>query len=115
MLAAWTITKREFGADFKSPIGYIVLGLFLLLGHLFMFLDFFGTRRATMEPFFGIMPIRWLFFGPAVAMGLLAEERGTGTVELLLTMPVRDWEVVIGKFLGALGTIVVGFLFTLPI
>jgi len=54
-----------------------------------------------MRGFFGLAPLMFCFFAPAITMRLLAEERGTGTIELLITMPVRDWEVVLGKFLAA--------------
>jgi ABC-2 type transport system permease protein len=67
-----------------------------------------------MEGFFGSMPFLLLFFCPAIAMRLLAEERGQGTVEMLLTMPVRESEVVVGKYLAAVGVLAVGLLITLP-
>ena len=66
-----------------------------------------------MESFFGNMPFLLLFFCPAIAMRLLAEERRQRTIEMLLTMPVRDSEVVIGKFI-ALGVLAVGLLLSLP-
>ena len=111
-----TIAKRELANYFKSPIAYIVLGVFLVLamGMFFAFGGFFDSGQAGMEGFFGNMPFLFLFFGPAIAMRLIAEERGSGTIELLLTMPVRDWEVVAGKFLAALGLLAVGLLLTTP-
>src|SRR5215467_1741923 len=98
----WTIAKREFGSNFKSPIAYVVLAAFLALTGYLFFNDFFAAQNASMEGFFRNMPFLLLFFCPAIAMRLLAEERGTGTIEMLLTMPVRDLEVVLGKFLAAL-------------
>lgn len=113
-MTTWTIAKREFGAFFKSPVAYVVLGAFApLVGYLF-FSSFFLVNNASMEGFFGSMPFLLLFFCPAIAMRLLAEERGQGTVEMLLTMPVRESEVVVGKYLAALGVLAVGLLITVP-
>jgi ABC-2 type transport system permease protein len=71
-------------------------------------------KNASMDGFFGNMPFLLLFFASGMAMRLLAEERGQGTIEMLLTMPVRDWEVVAGKYLAALGLLAVGLLASLP-
>ena len=109
-----TIAKREFGGYFKSPIAYIVLTVFLGLTGFLFFDRFFVAGDASMAAFFGNMPLILLFFGPAMAMRLLAEERGSGTIELLLPMPVRDWEVVLGKYLAALGLLAAGLALTLP-
>jgi len=114
MTAAWTIAKREFGAYFKSPIAYIVLSVFLALTGFLFFDGFFLNGQASMEPYFDQMPLILLFFGPALGMRLIAEEKGSGTIELLLTMPVRDWEVVLGKYAAALGLLAVGIALTVP-
>ncbi|MBI4508715.1 MAG: ABC transporter permease subunit [Deltaproteobacteria bacterium] len=114
MRQALVIAKREFSAYFKSPIAYIVVGLFLVFAGFLFFDGFFLRGQATMDAFFGWMPVLFLFFGPGIAMRLLAEERGTGTIEMLLTMPVRDWEVVVGKYLAALGLLTIGIVLTLP-
>ncbi len=114
MATTWTIAKREFGAFFKSPVAYVVLGAFApIVGYLF-FSSFFLIGNASMEGFFGNMPFLLLFFCPAIAMRLLAEEKGQGTIEMLLTMPVRETEVVVGKYLAAVGVLAVGLLVTLP-
>jgi ABC-2 type transport system permease protein len=105
------IAKRELGAFFKSPVAYVVLALFLVVsGVMFFFGGFFVTGSASMEGYFGTMPILLLFICPAIAMRLIAEERGSGTIEMLLTFPVRDVEVVLGKYLAALGVLAVGLL-----
>ncbi len=111
-----TIAKREFGAFFKSPIGYVVLPVYLLLHGLwfFVFDNFFANGQASLEGFFQHMPFLFAIICPAIAMRLLAEERGTGTIELLLTMPVRDSSVVLGKFLGALAVLGVALVLTIP-
>jgi ABC-2 type transport system permease protein len=114
-MTTFVIAKRELGSFFKSPVAYVVLALFLTVsGALFFFGSFFITGSASMEGYFGTMPILLLFICPAIAMRLIAEERGAGTIEMLLTFPVRDVEVVLGKYLAALGVLAVGLLLSLP-
>jgi ABC-2 type transport system permease protein len=116
MRNALGIARRELAAYFNAPVAYIVLGVFLgLSGWLyFWFSGLFLAGQASLRPFFALAPLLFLFFAPAVTMRLLAEERKSGTIEALLTLPVRDGEVVAGKFLAALGTMAVGLAFTLP-
>lgn len=110
------IAKREFRGYFNSPVAYVVIcGVLLLVGFLFFFFrPFFVVGKATCRELFTFIGMTFLFFAPAVTMRLLAEERKSGTIEILITMPVRDWEVIIGKFLAALGLLVVLLLLTLP-
>ena len=114
MNATLAIAKREFRTFFNSPIAYIVLGLFLLLSGWLYFSTVFIAGQASLRAFFGLAPAFLMVFAPALTMRLIAEERKSGTMELLLTLPVRDWEVVLGKFLAALGTWGVGLLFSVP-
>jgi ABC-2 type transport system permease protein len=110
---AWAITRKEIASYFNSPIAYIVITIFLLLlGSLFFFLRLFLYNEASLRGLFEMAPWAFVFFGPAIAMRLLAEERKSGTIELLVTMPVRDWEVVVGKFLGGLFLLMVGVAMT---
>jgi len=99
------IAVREFAAYFNSPMGYIIVAMFtLLLGVLFFFMfGFLVMRRATLQPLFSAMAVLMPLLGAAIAMRTFAEERRLGTIELLITMPVRDGEVIVGKFLGAMG------------
>lgn len=113
-MTAIAVAKREFRTFFDSPIAYIVLGGFLLTSGLVYFLPFFVVGQASMRNFFGIAPILFALFLPAVTMRAIAEERKSGTLELLMTMPLRDWEAVAGKFLAALAMVAVGLAFTLP-
>jgi ABC-2 type transport system permease protein len=107
--SAWAITRKEVASYFNSPVGYIVLTIFLLLiGSLFFFLRLFLYNEASLRGLFEMAPWAFVFFGPAIAMRLIAEEKKTGTIELLITMPVRDWEVIVGKFLGGLFLLMVG-------
>ncbi len=106
----WTVAKREFAHYFVSPIAYAVAVMFLgLLGVLFVLNvaspvlsgGLGGGIEPTMQFVFGPLTSLILFFSPVLTMRLLAEEQSKGTLELLLTSPVREWEVVVGKWLGA--------------
>jgi ABC-2 type transport system permease protein len=108
-----TIFKKELGSYFNSPIGYIVITVFLLVSGYLYFNQVFHVGEATLRDFFGVTPLIFIFFGPAITMRLLAEEKRSGTIEVLITMPVRDWEVVLGKFFAALAVMAVAILLTL--
>lgn len=102
----WTIAKREYSLYFASPVAYIVAFIILLIiGLFFYFIDL--TRAATqgfpptVQNIVGITGFMLAFLTPAITTRLLAEERRLGTIELMLTAPVRDWELVVGKWLGA--------------
>ncbi|MBI2388864.1 MAG: ABC transporter permease subunit [Deltaproteobacteria bacterium] len=107
------VARREFRSNFDSPIGYVVIALSLFGVGLFFFRDYWTINRASLTPLFTWLPWAFVFpIIPAVTMRLFAEEKRTGTLELLITMPVRDREVVIGKFLATLGLIGVLLLLT---
>lgn len=113
----WSIAKREFSTYLDSLVAYILLVVFVGITGIFTwisFTDVFITGVATMEPFFGISYWVLFFFIPALTMRMLAEEKRTGTLEVLLTRAINDWQVIFGKFLGAMILIVVALLFTLP-
>jgi ABC-2 type transport system permease protein len=109
-----TIAQREFRSYFNGPVAYIVICVVLILLGLFFWQPFFVMQRATVRDMFRLLSIFLVFAVPALTMGLLAEEKRTGTIELLITMPVRDSEVILGKFLGVLGLFAVMLLLTLP-
>lgn len=112
MRTALTIARRELGAFFVSPVAYLVAAAFLALsGYLFSII-LITSRQATLEGVFFNVNVILLFMAPLLTMRLLAEEQSRGTLELLLTAPVRDWEVVVGKFLAALGLFAIMLLFT---
>jgi len=117
MNAIWVITKRELQSFFDSLIAYIMLILFLGFSGFFTWLfgsDIFYIGQASLEGFFNIAFWTLFFFIPALTMRLLAEEKKTGTIELLLTKAVTDREVVVGKFLAAFFLVAIALLFTLP-
>ncbi len=102
MSNVWAIAQRELRSYFVSPVAYVVGGLFLLISG-FLFAIILGqSSEASMRPLFGNFAVIFLFIVPGLTMRLLAEEQRTGTLELLLTAPVRDTELVLGKYLGVL-------------
>ncbi len=117
MKPIWIITKRELGSFFDSLIAYILLILFLGFSGFFTWIfgsDIFLINQATLQPFFGIAYWSLFFFIPALTMRSLAEEKKSGTIELLLTKAITDRQVVIGKFLAAFLLIAISLAFTLP-
>ena len=106
-----TIAKREFRSYFDSPLAYIVICLsFLALGLLFFLFNggFWQLDRASVSRLFEYTPMGLSFLVvPVVTMRLIAEERRSGTLEMLITLPVKDSDVVLGKYLGALGLVLV--------
>lgn len=98
-----TIMKRELRAYFATPLAYIFIVIFLALAGSFAFFlgNFFERGQADLDSFFVFHPWLYLFLVPAVAMRLWAEERRTGTIELLTTLPVTSFQAVLGKFLAA--------------
>ena len=115
MNTIWIIAKREFTAYFTSPIAYVYLVAFLAVTGWIFFRTFFLIGQADLRVLFGVMPWVFLFFVPAVAMGKWAEERRQGTLELLLTFPIRDRDVVLAKFAAGMGLIATALLLTLPV
>src|SRR5690606_14922759 len=103
------IAKREFRSYFDSPLAYVVICLsFFGLGLMFFMYrgGFWQLDRATMEPLFEYVPAGLaILVVPVVTMRLMAEERRSGTLEMLITLPVRDSDVILGKFAGALGLV----------
>ena len=111
------IFKKELRSYFASPLGYVFIIFYLLVSNGFFFFiqDFFRAGQASMRPFFMTLPWIFLFFVPAVTMRLWVEERKVGTLEMLLTMPLREAEVVLGKFLAGLAFLALTLACTLTI
>jgi gliding motility-associated transport system permease protein len=112
----WTIAKREYKLYFMSPVAYVVAFLFLIwIGRIYYLNLKYAIQQAMYQPsvptaaiVVSPMILILVFTMPAITMRLLAEEQRSGTIELLLTAPVRDWDVVVGKWLG-------GFLYMLTL
>lgn len=103
-----TIAKREFRSYFDSPLAYVVMCLtFLLLGlAIFVYGGFWQIDRASLRLLFEYTPVGLsILVVPVVTMRLIAEERRSGTLEMLITLPVNDSDVILGKYLGALGLV----------
>jgi ABC-2 type transport system permease protein len=117
MSTIWIIAKREINSFFDSLIAYILLIVFLGFTGFFTWLngngDIFFRKQADLNVFFSVAMWTLLIFIPAITMRLLAEERKSGTIELLLTKAVTNWQVVLGKFLAALSLVGIALLFTL--
>ncbi len=110
-----TIFRREFGSYFNSPIAYIFIIAFLVLNSGLFMTSFFLGGAADLRGFFGNLPIFLIFFIPAVSMRLWAEDKRTGTFELLMTLPMSTAAVMRGKYLAALAFYLVALLGTLPL
>ena len=110
------IARREFAAYFATPLAMVFLTIFVALTGAFAFYvgGFFERGQADLAPFFQYHPWLYLILVPAVGMRLWAEERKTGTIELLMTLPISPWEAILGKFIAAWGFVGVALLLTTP-
>lgn len=110
------VAKREFAAYFASPLAAVFIVLFLALAAALAFYPggLFERGQADLQPFFSFHPWLYLFLVPAVGMRLWAEERRSGTIELLLTLPVTPWQAVLGKFVAGWALLVIALALTTP-
>lgn len=117
MNAVRAIFKREFNAYFATPLAYVFIVIYLFAMGAFTFYvgRFYETATADLSVFFGYHPWLYLFLVPAIGMRLWADERRTGTVELLLTLPIPIWASVLGKFLAAWAFTGVALALTFPV
>lgn len=111
----YIIFKKELANYFNSAIAYIFMAVFLLVSSWLFFQNFFIANQASMRGYFFYLPWIFLFLTPAITMRLISEEKKSGTIELLLTLPVRDWEVILAKFFSALAFLAVMLVLSLPI
>lgn len=109
--------KRELRSYFATPVAYVFIVIFLILMGTFTFYlgGFYERGQADLMPFFNYHPWLYLFLVPAIAMRLWAEERKTGSVELLLTLPITPWQAVLGKYLAAWAFTGIALVLTFPI
>ncbi|MBS0278313.1 MAG: ABC transporter permease [Proteobacteria bacterium] len=117
MNSVWPIFRREFATYFATPLAYVFIVIFLFAMGAFTFYigNFYQNGVADLTVFFGYHPWLYLFLVPAIAMRLWAEERRTGTMELLMTLPVPLWATVVGKFLAAWAFTGIALALTFPI
>ncbi len=109
----WSIYKKELKSYFNSPVAYIVITVFLLFSGWFFSSNFFLMGQATVRTALTVIPLIFIFFIPAMTMRSIAEEKKSGTIELLVTMPTRDVEIILGKFFASLTLLIVAVFFTL--
>jgi ABC-2 type transport system permease protein len=111
------VMRRELSGYFSTPVAWVFIVIFLVMAGVFTFYigDFYDRGIADLDPFFTFHPWLYLFLVPAIAMRLWAEERRSGTVELLLTLPLTTWQAVLGKFLAAWLFVGLALLLTFPI
>ena len=117
MKATLTVFQREFASYFATPVAYVFLVIFLVMQGMFTFYmgQFYQREQADLVSFFAYQPWLYLFLMPAIAMRLWAEERKSGTLELLLTLPIPLGSIVAGKYLAAVAFAGLALLLTLPI
>lgn len=110
------VFRRELAAYFATPLAPVFIVIFLLLAGAFTFYlgDFYEAGQADLQAFFRFHPWLYLLLVPAVAMGLWADERRSGTLELLLTQPLPLWQAVLGKFLAAWALVALALALTFP-
>ncbi|MBI4360093.1 MAG: ABC transporter permease [Candidatus Jacksonbacteria bacterium] len=109
-----TIFKKELRAYFNSPIAYIFLIVYLTVSNWLFFGRFFMEGQAVLRPFFALLPWIFLIMIPSLTMRLWADEKRSGGIELLMTLPLKDYEAVLGKFVSALAMLGITLVLTLP-
>jgi len=117
MKLIWVVALRELRSFFDSLTAYILLVIFLGLSGFFTWIygsDVFLMGQASLKPFFGVAYWTLFFFIPAITMRTIAEEKRTGTIELLMTKSLSDWQLVLGKYLSCLLLIIIALVCTFP-
>jgi ABC-2 type transport system permease protein len=111
------VARRELSGTVASPVAYVFVVIFLLLSAFFTFMigGFFERGQASLLSFFGWHPWLYLFLVPAMGMRMWAEERRSGTIELLFTLPLTTWQAILGKFLAYLAIVAVALALTFPV
>jgi len=115
MNSTGVIFRKELRSYFSSPVAYIVILAFLGVTHWLFFRTFFLVKQSSMQPFFSLLPWVFLFLGPAITMRAWAEEKKLGTLEILMTFPVRERQAVLGKFLAAFLFLVITLCLTISL
>jgi ABC-2 type transport system permease protein len=111
------VFKREFASFFASPVAYVFIGIFLVLSAVFTFFvgGLYERGQADLLPFFNFHPWLYLFLVPAIAMRVWSEERKSGSIELLMTLPIRPWQITLAKYLAAWFVLGLCLVLTFPV
>lgn len=114
MRGCFAVARKELLGYFNSPVAYVVIVSFLVFASVWFFLihDFFAADMASLRGYYGIMPLVFVVLIPAVTMRTWAEERTAGTDEILLTLPVSEMSLVLGKYLAALALVLIAIVLT---
>ena len=117
MNTIWILAKRELKNYFSTPIAYVFIVVFLLLTGIATFYigNFFARGQADLVPFFSFHPWLYMLFIPAISMRLWSEERKSGTIELLFTLPITTWQAICGKYLAAFIFTAISLSLTFPL
>ena len=117
MVSVLNVMRRELSGYFSTPVAWVFIVIFLVMSGVFTFYigSFFERGMADLAPFFQFHVWLYLFLVPAIAMRLWAEERRSGTIELLLTLPLTTWQAVLGKFLAAWAFLGLALALTFPV
>ncbi|GAB3022256.1 ABC transporter permease subunit [Bowmanella dokdonensis] len=117
MASTWILFRREFASFFATPVAYVFILIFLMLSGVFSFFigNLYERGQADLLPFFNFHPWLYLFLVPAMAMRSWSEERKSGTIELLMTLPVTTFQVMLGKFFAAWAVLGLALLLTFPL
>ncbi|MGS2721890.1 ABC transporter permease subunit [Paraglaciecola aestuariivivens] len=109
--------KREFASFFATPVAYVFIGIFLVLSGVFSFFvgGLYERGQADLLPFFNFHPWLYLFLVPAIAMRSWSEERKSGSIELLMTLPISTWQAMLAKHLAAWAVLGLSLLLTFPL
>ncbi|HEU4617007.1 MAG TPA: ABC transporter permease [Gammaproteobacteria bacterium] len=116
MTGIMAVMRRELRSYFATPIAYVFIVIFLMLASAFTFYlgNFYERGQADLAPFFTFHPWLFLFLVPALSMRLWAEERKSGSIELLMTLPIQPWQAVLGKYLAAWAFTALAIVLTFP-
>jgi ABC-2 type transport system permease protein len=109
--------RREFTSYFATPVAYVFIGIFLVLSAIFTFFigGLYERGQADLLPFFNFHPWLYIFLVPAIAMHTWSEERKSGSIELLMTLPISTWQAMLAKYLAAWAVLGLSLLLTFPL
>lgn len=115
MNTIFTLAKKELRDLFASPIAYVFIAVFLFLSFWLFFAGVFLVGQTTLRGFFSWLPILFVIFLPSITMGKWSDEKKSGTLEILMTLPASDWQFILGKFLSVVLFLLIVLALTFPL